>query len=303
MSPDAETSERRGDGGAEPELDLGRFWKSILLRWWVILVGVVAGAIIGLLVSLGGGKQYKATAEIYLGQPLSPGGSSPISSTSTSLGLANYLVTSETALRTTERKVGLSRGKLRGKVSSKPILGLTGTKLGTAAPILAITVTGSSRSTAARAANALGGLVIRQFAAYSASKLQTLQAQADRDATQLQGVNSRLSAAIAAQQKLLSDKAIGSTDKLVALANFNLVISSATTQQTALQNDQSSVLQQIAAVKNVESPRVVSPASGVHAAGPSRRSGVIVGAVIGFVLGILAAVLWEPLVTRVRAAA
>lgn len=302
MSPDAETRERPGDLDSEPEVDLGRFWRAILVRWWVILIGVVVGAIIGLLVSLGGGKQFKATAQVYLGQPLSPSGE-PVSSTSTSLGLASYFVTSENTLRAVERRIGLTRGKLRGHVSSKPILGLTGGKLGTAAPILAVTVTGSSRDGAARAANEIGRRLIQQLGPYSAAKLESLQAQLDRDANKLKGVNTRLSAALDGQSRLLAATGIGSTEKLVALSNFNLVVVSAISQQASLESDQYGVTRQMAEVKNIEQPRMVSPASGVHAAGPSRRSGVVVGAIIGFVLGILVAVLWEPVATRVRQAA
>lgn len=292
-------SERNRDLDAEQEIDLGRIWRSVIARWWLLVVGLVVGAIIGLLVSIGGGKQWKATSQVYLGQPLSPGGASAISSVSTSLGLATYYATTEAAIRAAAQKADLPRRKLRGNVSTKAILGLTGTKLGTAAPIVAITVTSPNGAKAAKASNALADLVITKFNPYSNQKLSTLTAQANRDAQQLAQVGARLQAASTGQQKLLAS-GVTATDKLLALATFNSVIASTTAQQQALQNDQSQVLQEIAAVKNVEAPRLVAEARATNTGGPSRRSGVLIGAFIGLVVGLLVAILWEPVARTVR---
>ena len=45
---------------------------TIAARWWLLVVGAVLGALIGFLFSLSDGKIYKATAQVYLGQPLAP---------------------------------------------------------------------------------------------------------------------------------------------------------------------------------------------------------------------------------------
>ena len=80
----------------------------MIARWWLLLVGFVVGAIVGLLVSLGGGKQWKATAEIYLGQPLSASGAQ-ISSPPTSLGLATAYINQLDALKHAAQGVRHSR--------------------------------------------------------------------------------------------------------------------------------------------------------------------------------------------------
>jgi hypothetical protein len=299
MSSATDKRERGRDVDAEPEIDLGRVWRGIILRWWLLLLGLVAGAIIGLLVSLGGGKQWKATSEVYLGQPLAPGSSAPISSTSTSLGLANYFVTADVTIRNAAARAGLPPGKLRGHVSSKPILGLTGTKLGTAAPILAITVTSSDGAKAAKASNAIAALVIGKLSSYSTQKLNTLAAAQKRNTQQLKVVTARIDAAIAGQQKLLTSS-LDSSEKLIALANFNATLTAAWAQQEALQANQVSNEQQVAAIQGVEAPHVVASAAATNTGGPSRRSGVIIGAVIGLVLGLLAAALWEPVSSQIR---
>lgn len=302
MSPDAQVRERPRDLDAEQEIELGRFWKAIVLRWWLILIGLVAGAIIGLLVSLGGGTQYTATSEVYLGQPLSPGGLQPLTSYSTSLALAAFYVTSEAAIRNAAARADLTPDELRGHVSSKPILGLTGTKLGTAAPLIEITVTGSSRSKIPRAANALANGVVGKLSGYSISKLDTLNAKLTRDKNQLKLVTSRLDTALAQQRALTGGHALSSTEQLIASLNLNSLVNSLVLQQYNLQGDQTDIQQQIAAVQELELPRVIAFAAATRSGGPSRRSAIVVGAVIGFLLGLLAAVLWEPVAVRVRQA-
>ena len=287
------------DVEAEQEIDLGRFWRAVLARWWLPVAGLVAGAIIGLLVSIGGGKEYKATSQVYLGQPLSPS-SSAVSSVSTSLALANYFVGTEATIRNAAARAGYKGpGELRGHVSSKAILGLTGTKLGTAAPLLAVTVTGNSRPKVARASNAIAAIILRKFAPYSNQKISTLEAQLARDKAQLAAVKARLDSAAKQQERLLTG-GIGATDKLVALSALNSVISTASAQQLSLQGDQTQTLQQIAQAQNIEAPRIIAPGLATSTGGPSRRSGVVIGAVIGFVLGLIAAIVWGPVTTYMR---
>jgi uncharacterized protein involved in exopolysaccharide biosynthesis len=295
-----EKREQARDVEAEQEIDLGRIWRSTIARWWLPLLGLVVGAIVGLLVAVGGGNQYKATAEVYLGQPLGPGQTSPITSVSTVLGQSSYLITNEATIRQAAAKAGLTPAQLRRHVSSKPILGITGSKLGTAAPLLAITVSGSSRAKIAKGANSLAQVVVDKLAPYPRQKLRSLQVQADRDRQRLTQTTQQLNAALTGQQNVYKDKSLSPTDKLVAIINFNGVINAASAAQNNLQLDLTQTEQQIASLLNIEMPAVVSPAVAANQGGPSRRSGVLIGAVIGFIVGLLAAILWDPVARTVR---
>ena len=62
------------DPEAEQEVDFAKYVRLLAVRWWLLAAGVVAGAVIGYLVSLGGTQVYSATATIYLGQPYTPTG-------------------------------------------------------------------------------------------------------------------------------------------------------------------------------------------------------------------------------------
>jgi Chain length determinant protein len=287
--------ERPRDLDAEPEIDLGRLWRATIVRWWLLVAGLVAGAIIGLLVSLGGGKQWKASAEVYLGTPLSPTGSSQISSPPTQLGLATAFVTSEYAARYTALHSGLPTSAIRGKVTTKPILGLTGTKVGAPAPLMFISLTGTKAAKIEKAANVLANLLVTKFHPYASAKIAYLTRDAKRDLAQLAEVTGRLKYLQAEQARLATS---GANFQLVA--NYNVLISSAADQRAALQSDLTSAQTEVAAALDIEQARVEAPAVSVNQGGPSRRSGVVIGAIIGLVVGLLAAVFWEPISAQVR---
>jgi len=288
-------SERDRDLDAEQEIDLGRLWRATIARWWLPVLGLVVGAIIGLLVSLGGGKQWKATTEIYLGQPLSVGGGAQISSAPTSLGLATAYINQLYARRIAAKKSGIPARKLDGKITVKPILGLTGTKIGQPAPLMLLSVTGAKGSEVKKAAAALAALVVTYFQPYSAQKIVIIQDRLNQELAQIGDINRRLKEAQDAQAKLAESPA-----NAQLVANYAQIITTLSNERFASQSDITSARQSIAQARGVEQPRIVSPAVASNEGGPSRRSGVLIGAIIGFVLGLLAAILWEPIARTVR---
>jgi hypothetical protein len=177
----------------------------------------------------------------------------------------------------------------------KPILGLTGTKTGQPAPLVLLSVTGSKPGKTEQAANVLGTLVVEQFQPYASQKIKVLRENVARDKAELSVVNARLTQFEATQASLASSAA-----NAQQVANYNFIISSTADQRAALQNDESSSLQQIAAAQNIEQARIVSPALAVNQGGPSRRSGVVIGAIVGLILGLLAAIFWERVAAQVR---
>src|SRR5436190_12836207 len=115
------------DVDAEDELELGRYWHALLTRWWLPLGGLLAGIVLGYLLSLGGHQVFSAKAQIYLGQPLSPNGTNQIQSLSTNPSAVRQAATSAFVQAQAEAKAGLPIGALRGKVSTQAVA--TGTAL------------------------------------------------------------------------------------------------------------------------------------------------------------------------------
>ena len=63
---------RPPDPDAEREVDLRSAWARITARWWLPVAGLVVGAVLGVLVSVGGGDVFRATALLYLGSRSRP---------------------------------------------------------------------------------------------------------------------------------------------------------------------------------------------------------------------------------------
>jgi uncharacterized protein involved in exopolysaccharide biosynthesis len=64
MGPETQVRPQRErpvpDVDAEEELELGRYWNALITRWWLPVVGFVAGIAIGYLLSLGGHQVFTA---------------------------------------------------------------------------------------------------------------------------------------------------------------------------------------------------------------------------------------------------
>jgi uncharacterized protein involved in exopolysaccharide biosynthesis len=299
MSPDSEPRPVV-ELEAEQEVDFGRYGRKIASRWWLLVVGAVLGALIGFLVSLSGGKIYKATAQVYLGQPLAPDSAAPVTTSPTTLGLVIASVTGEESIREAAAVAGLKPGRLRGNVTARAIPGASNTKQATPAPLLSISVTGASRVKTAAAANALAKNAVEQVGTYTTTKIETLEQQLVYIDRQLEIVNARLENARTSRDEIIASKTLSSTEKLVALTGLNSEIDLAEQRQATLEINRFNTRRAVSLAKDIEQSRVTSPAVAVRTEPTSRQTSVIVGAFIGFLLGIVAALVWDPIAARTR---
>lgn len=256
-------------------------------RWWLPVGGLVVGAIIGLLVSAGGGKQWTAKREIYLGNPLENG--TALTSAPTSLGLASTYATSLYALRHAASASGLPVSRLSGNVSAKPIPGPTGTAQTQPAPLLLLSVTTASAAQADRAANYLASLVVSQFQPFTRTKLQIAKARLAQEQIQIGDINRRLTQALNAQATLARSAA---NQPLVS--EYTQISATLATERSMLDNDITAYKTLISQTKSVEAPRILSATRSASTSSTSRASSVLTGALIGLLLGLLAATFWQP---------
>ncbi|MGH3143440.1 MAG: Wzz/FepE/Etk N-terminal domain-containing protein [Gaiellales bacterium] len=300
MSPD---SEQRAavELEAEQEVDFGRYAQTIAARWWLLVVGAVLGAFIGFLITLSDGKIYKATAQVYLGQPLAPDSAAAVTTSPTTLGLVQAFVTSEDAIEKAASAVGLRPSRLRDHVTARPIPGTSTTRQAFPAPLLSIQVTGSSRVRTAAAANHLAQQAVEEVGAYTTTKITTLDQQLKYIGTQLGLVNARLTAARASQSEIVSNPSLSPVEKLVALTNLNSEITLAEQRQVTLELNRYNTTRALSLAKDIEASRVTAAAVAVRTEPTSRRTSVLVGAFIGLLLGIVAALLWDPVSGRLAA--
>jgi uncharacterized protein involved in exopolysaccharide biosynthesis len=276
------------DLDAEREVDLRRHWNALTLRWWLPAAGLAAGIAIGLLVSLGGGQVYTAKATVYLGQPLSPGGSAQIQSQATNPSTVRTIIHSEAALRSAARQAGMPVSKLRGKVSSQAISGSL-SKLGQT-PLVRITVTGSAPRKIGIAANALARIVIKETSGYVSTKITTLQSQLESYSQSLNAIDRSIDGLRRAASSAGADRGL-----LLALE-----LTSLTTSRSQVVQSQATAQQLLSVAQTVERGQILGRAVPTKTTARSRRNAVIVAGLIGLLLGLFAALLWEPAARVVR---
>jgi len=271
------------DPDAEREVDLARWRRAVVALWWLPVAGLVAGAILGVLSSFRGGTNYQASALISLGQPTSPGGVL-VNGFGTNPRAISLIVSSAAAQDEAAAKADMRAAALRGNVSVAQVGAATGATAARATPLISLTVTGTHSSTTAAAANALATIVVAETTApYVGVKIRTFQTTLDSVDVQLGSVKDRLAVIQSAET---SAKNLDPLQQLVIVSqedNAETRLGNLIAQQEALQ-------QQLAFAKEVESAKVVVPARSLKASAHSRNASLVVGALIGLILGAIAAV-------------
>jgi hypothetical protein len=282
----------------EQDVDFARYGRAIATHWWLVLAGLIVGVIIGLLLSLGTTKVYDAQAVTYLGQPLAPGAGGSVSSVPTQLALATQIALSESTIRQVAAKVGLRPGQLRGHITARPVQGVSNAKTGTPAPILSITVTGRQPKKVAAAADQLAAIVGARGSTYVSTKIEQIQSRLAYDAVQITIVNARLARAQKQLQIALNSNSLDPAARLISIQNFSSIVNSSETRLSALETDRFGVKQTLALAQNIEAGKILTHASAVGTTARSRRNSVLVGGLIGLIIGLLAAILWDPVAGR-----
>jgi hypothetical protein len=251
---------------SEQEIDLRRYWSAIAARWWLPVLGLIAGAAIAYAVSLGGADVWRGTALVYLGQPVTPSGAQ-VQSLSTNPATAAEIAGSTAAQRRVERKAGLSRGELNGRVSVAAVEGNL-SRLGQN-PLVRVRVEGDSRKIAP-AATELAREIVTRVSGYADAKIAVLEEAIEQGDAELGRLDAQLDGASA-------DAAAG----FLVLRRGELFDQLVTHKEN------------LALAQEVERARIVEEAVARKVTAQSRRNQVVVGAFLGLLLGLAAALLWE----------
>jgi len=280
----------------EQEVDLSSAWQRIKLRWWLPIGGLVLGAILGIALAASAASVWRASTIVYLGQPFAPLGGGQIQSLATNPRTVNEIVHSETALKAASVRSGIPLSRLRSSVSVKEILE-AGQARGVN-PLVEISVKGAGKRKTELAADALARRVTARVSVYVTQKVKLLEEQVATAQTQLDAANSRIRAAQAQQAQIIADKSIPVDQRLLVTANLNSVITTADARRAALQESLAESQQLLNLAQDVESSRVVEPAGAGKTTARSSRSSLLVGALIGLILGTIAALLFDPILAR-----
>lgn len=286
---------------AEQEINLGQYARAVLDRWWLLLVGLIAGVLVGLLISLGQGRALRAQAIVYLGQPFAPDAITPIVTVATSFKLVGQLVESERTLRGIGAKSGINPKKLEKSVDLRAFTVDAPARAGQAGRVIEITVHDVPIKKALVAVELFSQAILERVSGYPNVKLAALKARLAFDEKELKRVLARLDYAFKREQELLTDRSLSSTDRLLAISHYDSIIGFNNARQADLTRARLELKQSLSIAQNYEVARVLEPAFTSREPAPSRHVSAVVGGIIGLLLGILTALVWTPLTTRLRA--
>ncbi len=273
------------DPEAEQEVDFARYGRMLARRWWLVAVGVVAGAVIGFFLSLGGTKLYSATATIYLGQPYNgPTAIVTLQTNPTAVGqiASAQSVDQKVATQCSTSKAKVTVESFRKGISVQKVASATTSTKGVAAqvnPLVTLTVQTKKGKVATCAANALARAAVAGIATYPQAQITYLEKHLASDTDAINAIN----AAIA-------NPSVAGSDKLALVQ--------------ALRGDQADLYttsQALLVAKQVEMPKLTIPAHAHQVSAQSTRNTVLIAALIGLILGVIGALLWDRVMPRLTA--
>jgi hypothetical protein len=274
------------DLDAEREVDLGRYLDALVARWWLPLAGLVIGVVLGYLIALGGKDVYRAQATIYVGTPYSPNGNTTLQSLATNPNTVPRIARGQETIEEVSRESGMSPRELRAGVSTRAIR--SGGPRTAPNQLYVVSVQGNRRGEVSAAARAIADRVAEEVGGYARQKRQTFQAQLASDKRQLEAIDKTVAEAQAQ---------VGRTSGTERLTIATLLLA-AEQRRGAVEQDRLQTQQLLALAEQVELPRVIDHGSAAKTTARSTRNSAAVAGLIGLIIGLLAALFWEPVAAR-----
>jgi uncharacterized protein involved in exopolysaccharide biosynthesis len=293
MRPQREAAKPRADGVPEledeREVDLGRYLDALIARWWLPALGLIIGVALGYLVSASSKEVWRAQATVYAGSPYAPNGNTPITNAlSTNQSTITRIVKSEETIQEVSRASGMPARKLREGISTQRLA----SGLGRLVPsqLYLITVKGDDRRPTQEAARALADRVVQRVGGYARGKIETFRRQLSSLNTQLKAIDGQVSESQAA----LGRPGLSGVERLVAVSTLQFLEQ----RRGTIEEDRAEKLQLLSLAEEVELPRPLDRAVAVKTTARSTRNTVAIAGFLGLLLGLFAALLWEPVTSR-----
>ena len=281
---------------AEQEVDLRSAWSRLKARWWLPVGGFFLGAVLGIVLAFSAGEVWRAEAIIFVGQPFTPGGTGQIQSVATNPNTVAEIARSEGVLRAAANRSGIPVSQLRSSIATKALT--TPGQLRGLNPLIALSVKGPAKRKTERAVVALSDEIIATVSGYVDAKITLLEKQVALGEAQLAEAEKRLESAQAQQDALLKDKTLPLPERLLLSANLNAVISTADARRATIQDSLFQTKQLLTLAQDVEKSKVLKEPVAKRTTARSRRTSATIGALIGLLLGAIAALAAEPFAAR-----
>lgn len=278
---------------AEQEIDLGRYGRRLLKRWWLLVLGVVIGGLIGWIFSSAASSDVnRAEATIYLGQPLSATGGAQVPSVQTNPAAVREIARSEEVVGEVAEQIGVDPQRLRAGISTSQVSGAV-VRTGQTNQLFEIAVRGPwPRAIVAEATNLLAEEVVERTSAYADTKIAAYEARLEELEADIEAAE----AAIARLTEAASASGASSQDRLTAVT----LLGFARGDRSDLAEERLDTELLLAQARDVEKGQVVTEARASAVTPRSNRSSMVVGALIGLIVGLVAALAWDPIAARRR---
>jgi Chain length determinant protein len=285
MTATRERPKSEPDLDAEREVDLGRYLDALVARWWLPLLGLVVGLLLGYLLAVGGKEVYQAQATIYVGTPYGPSGQA-LQSPATNPNTVARIARGQETIEAVSRESGMSPRELRAGISTRAIR--SGAPRTAPNQLYAVTVKGDRRGEVSAATAAVAQRIVDRVGGYARLKRKTFQDQLASDNRQLEAIDRTVAEA---QSQL--ENATGS--ERLTLATLLLA---AEQRRGTLEQDRLQTQQLLALAEQVELPSIVDRGAATKTTARSTRNSIAVAGLIGLIIGLLAALFWEPIAAR-----
>jgi hypothetical protein len=280
------STRRDPDLDAEREVDLGGYLDALVARWWLPVAGLLIGVVIGYLLALGGKDVYRAEATVYVGTPFAPNGTSVIQSISTNPSTVARIARGQETLQQVAQSSGMSVRELRAGVSTRPIK--SGGPKTAPNQFYAVTVEGPRRGEVNAAAQAIADKVVAVTGGYAKLKVDTFKRQIASDQKQLDAIDKQ-------SQQVQQQIGGASTTEQLTLGTLLLTMEQ---RRGTLEQDRLQARQLLALAEQVELPRILDRGSAAKATARSSRNSVAIAGLMGLIIGLLAALFWDPISAR-----
>jgi uncharacterized protein involved in exopolysaccharide biosynthesis len=285
MTTTEERPRTQPDLEPEREVDFSGYLDALVARWWLPVAGLIVGAAIGYFLALGSKDVYRAQATVYVGTPYGPNGT-VLNTPATNPNTVGRIARGQDTLQQVAQSSGMSERELRAGVSTRPIK--SGAPKTAPNQLYAVTVEGPRRGEVTAATNAIADRVVTQTGGYARQKISTLKQQLASDQRQLDAID-QLSNQVRTELNNVSP-----TERL-SLGTLLLTMEQ---RRGTLEQDQSQARQVLAQAEQVELPRVIDRGVAAKTTARSPRNSVVVAGLIGLIIGLFAALLWDPISAR-----